>query len=138
MRIFLAILVLIFSSQSITKADDISELEIDGISIGDSLLKYMNLNEIKKATEQSGIYYKDDKYLAIILNKSSQKYDLIEVAYIPNDKKFKIQNLNGVIDFPNNYEECKIYKFNVVDQIKDLYKNAYSYDKESPHEHDKI
>ena len=36
MRIFLSILILIFSFQSWTKADDIRDFEIEGISIGDS------------------------------------------------------------------------------------------------------
>ena len=48
MKVFIAVLVLIFSLQSWTKADDISDLEIEGMSIGDSLLKYVSENEIKK------------------------------------------------------------------------------------------
>ena len=51
MRIFLTILVLIFSLQTWTKADDIRDFEIESMSIGDSLLNYMNINEIKKAEE---------------------------------------------------------------------------------------
>ena len=45
---FLLILVLILNLQSWTKADDISEFEIEGISIGDSLLEYFSKEEIKK------------------------------------------------------------------------------------------
>ena len=40
MRIFFTVLVLIFGFQSWTKADDIRDFEIEGISIGDSLLDY--------------------------------------------------------------------------------------------------
>ena len=47
MRIYLSALVLIFSLQSWTKADDISEFEIEGMSIGDSLLDYFSKDEIK-------------------------------------------------------------------------------------------
>ena len=46
MRIFLTLLILIFSLQSWTKADDISDFEIEGISIGDSLLDYYTTEEI--------------------------------------------------------------------------------------------
>ena len=46
MRIFIAILVLIFSLQSWTKADDIRDFEIEGMSIGDSLLDYVDLIKI--------------------------------------------------------------------------------------------
>ena len=47
MRIFIAALVLIFSLQSWTKADDISDFEIEGMSIGDSLLKFYSETKIK-------------------------------------------------------------------------------------------
>ena len=45
MRVFIAVLVLIFSLQSLTKADDIRDFQIEGISIGDSLLDYFSKNE---------------------------------------------------------------------------------------------
>ena len=41
MRVFIVALVLIFSLQSWTKADDISDFEIEGMSVGDSLLDYL-------------------------------------------------------------------------------------------------
>ena len=48
MRIFLTVLVLIFSLQSWTKADDIRDFEIEGISIGDSLLDHFSKSNIEK------------------------------------------------------------------------------------------
>ena len=47
MKIILAILVLIFSLQSYTKADDIRDFEIEGMSIGSSLLDHVSLKRIK-------------------------------------------------------------------------------------------
>ena len=47
MRIFLTILILIFNLQSLSKADDISDFEIEGMSVGDSLLDYTNEEYIK-------------------------------------------------------------------------------------------
>ena len=46
MKILLSILVLIFNLQSFVKADDISEFEIEGMSIGDSLLDYFSEEDI--------------------------------------------------------------------------------------------
>ena len=40
MKRLLLILILTFSFQSWTKADDISDFEIEGMSIGDSLLDF--------------------------------------------------------------------------------------------------
>ena len=49
MRIFFAIIICLISLQSLAKADDISEFEIEGMSIGDSLLDFMTINEINSS-----------------------------------------------------------------------------------------
>ena len=64
MRVFITVLVLIFSFQSWTKADDIRDFEIEGISIGDSLLDFFSLDKIKKGIAKNNIY-KDDTFLDI-------------------------------------------------------------------------
>ena len=46
MKIILTFFVLFFSSSVV--AEDISDFEIEGISVGDSLLDYMSEDEIKK------------------------------------------------------------------------------------------
>ena len=63
MRVFLAVLVLIFSFQSWTKADDIRDFEIERMSIGDSLLDYMTIDEIKQNTIQ---YWTDKKKYYVV------------------------------------------------------------------------
>ena len=45
------ILFLIVNLQSYSLADNIKEFELEGISIGDSLLKFIPKNEIKKRLE---------------------------------------------------------------------------------------
>ncbi len=47
MKIFLSIFFVILSLQSWTKADDIKDFEIEGISIGDSALDFFSINQIK-------------------------------------------------------------------------------------------
>ena len=56
MKIILAILISIFSFQTWTKADDIKDFEIEGMSIGDSLLDYVDLIKINSldTTHTSG------------------------------------------------------------------------------------
>ncbi len=46
MKTVLAVLILTFSLQSMIKAEDISDFEIEGISIGDSLLDFFSKNQI--------------------------------------------------------------------------------------------
>ena len=45
-RALIIFLVLVFSIQSWTKADDIRDFEIEGMSIGDSLLKFYNNDKV--------------------------------------------------------------------------------------------
>ena len=47
MRVFITVLVLIFSFQSLTKADDIRDFEIDGYSLNESLLNYYSKEDLK-------------------------------------------------------------------------------------------
>ena len=46
MRIFFITFIFIFSFQYLTKADDIRDFEIEGISIGDSLLNFFSEEQI--------------------------------------------------------------------------------------------
>ena len=46
MKVFISILILIFSFQSLTKADDIKDFEIEGMSVGDSLLDFFDQKKI--------------------------------------------------------------------------------------------
>ena len=86
MRIFFIILIFIFSFQSWTKADNINELEIEGISIGSSLLDYISIKAIKIA-EENPTYYKDNKYVTVFVKKELSIYDDLQVVYKPKDKK---------------------------------------------------
>ena len=61
MKKFLAILILILTFQTPTQADDIQDFQIEGMSIGDSLLDYFSEEEIKKGTNESVYEYIEDK-----------------------------------------------------------------------------
>ena len=66
MNKFLLILMLILSFQSWTKADDVRDFKIEGMSVGDILLDYYSLIEINKAKEAEG-HFEGEKH--IILNQ---------------------------------------------------------------------
>ena len=72
MKRLLLILILTFSFQSWTKADDIRDFQIEGISIGDSLLDYMSAKEIEK-----------NKYF-LEQAKENKKYTKINLEKIKN------------------------------------------------------
>ena len=62
MKIFIITLILIFNIQSWTKAEDIKDYEIEGISIGQSVLKYFSLNEIE---QNKWDYFKNKEHLPL-------------------------------------------------------------------------
>ena len=95
MRIILTLLIIIFSIQSLTKADDIRDFEIEGMSIGDSLLDYYSEDVILNATTTK--YPASSKYFDIHINVefTSENYDQISALVKSNDKTFKIQSLSG-------------------------------------------
>jgi len=124
MKVFLSVLILIFSLQSLTKADDISEFEIEGISIGDSLLDYMNENIIIKEMNNKdiSIYYKDD---FVVISSWSIKdkfetYNDVGVILKPNDKQYKIYALEGTLYMKkdSDIEECYKKQNEIAKDIK--------------------
>ena len=95
MRVFLAVLFLIFSLQSWTKADDIRDFEIEGMSIGDSLLDYYNENVILENKQKT--QYPNDKFIVYNLSKIKNLilYDRLTVTIKKYDKKYIIAGVSG-------------------------------------------
>ncbi len=107
MRVFIAVLVLIFSFQSWTKADDIKDFEIEGMSIGDSLLDYFSKSEIDSFKKY--YYQSSRKYYRLSigkLNLNFNEYERIDFEVKNNDSNYKLEAINGSFDYRNNIEEC--------------------------------
>lgn len=118
MRIFLSVLFLIFSLQSWTKADDISDFEIEGISLGDSLLDHYSKNEIKKQLKKTKSRYASNKIVRTFFPINSKTYDQITVHY-KNDGSYNIVNIGGTIMYnKNNMNECFQKMEDVINDIE--------------------
>ena len=113
MKKLLLILILTLSFQSWTKADDISDFEIEGMSIGDSLLDYFSESEIKKF-KQSNQYPASDKYIIVMFYNPSflaetdrfEIYERVQIDYRKNDKKYIIASVMGILPFENKIDDC--------------------------------
>ena len=127
MRIFLSILILIFSLQSWTKADDIGEFEIEGISIGDSLLDYFSIEEINNAADEST---EDRIYIvkSFFNPKKFKNYEAVQIAYKANDNKMIVTSISGVISFPNKIDDCIKNMYDIDKNIINLFPNAFRKD----------
>ena len=122
MRVFIAVLVLIFSLQSFTKADDISEFEIEGMSVGDSLLDHVSKDKIQSEKffyEQA----KNNKKFAHFEFSEVTNYDKVNVGFKDTDTKFIIKKISGFIWFDNDIKNCLKKKDEVVESIQSLFTN---------------
>ena len=120
MKRLLFILILIVIFQSPTKADDIRDFQIEGMSIGDSLLDFFNEDEILK---NDGNYYSKKKFVTTVFNKHRKikNYDWLQISYKRNDSKFIIYSIDGVIEFKKNYKACLKKKDIVVNELSTLF-----------------
>ena len=84
------------------KADDIRDFQIEGISIGESLLDYLSK---KKIVERKKSYYPRSKkfysisFLANSILTNSKIYDQFSFGIKQDDKKYIIHALSGDIWF---------------------------------------
>ncbi len=138
MKRFFAIIIYLISLQSLAKADDIKDFEIEGISIGDSLLDYFSEDYINSNIKNNYFtHIKDKTFVAIsVQDDSFDVYDVMQFIFKRNDKKFIIFGMTGGIFYKNNIEDCyskidKIsedistnIKFNNEDRFKDLKMSA--------------
>jgi hypothetical protein len=124
MKRLLIILILTLSFQTITKADDIRDFEIEGMSLGDSALNFFTedeiINNIRKNSYKGsdGLFFdsqfEDDNY---------GLYELVTLSFKKYDKKYKIYSLGGLIFFKNNKQKCiNTYK-KIAKDIEKLFPN---------------
>ena len=123
MRIFITVLVLIFSFQFLTKADDISDFEIEGISIGDSALAFFSNEEIKDNISIPP-NLKKSEYTQSCFNKYGDTYDRICIAYNKNNSKKKIEQIQAQIRYNKDVMNTCRKKQNKIDkELSLLFKN---------------
>ena len=134
MRIFFTAILLIFSIQSFTKADDIKDFQIEGMSIGENLL---NFYEEKTILNLKKDFYTNDQFMTSSFRTAlnSDKFDSLQISY---DQSFKIYEIEGAINFISNNNNCikkfdEIYKeiSSIFPRAKksDLVKRKLNYDK---------
>lgn len=110
MKIFILLLILISGFQSWTKADDIRNFEIEGMTIGDSLLNYFNENEIEKKINSNHTFFYKKDFMSISLSFKTGRfkiYDDVGAILKQGDKQYKIYSLEGTLIINNkNIENC--------------------------------
>ena len=142
MKRLLLILILTFTFQSWAKADDISDFEIEGMSVGDSLLDYFSKDEIED-------YLMLDYYTNLPKNyreiygivefkrlPSFKTYTNVTMDFFKKDNEFIIRTISGVI-FVNNAEECHDKQNQIDDELSKVFKNTSRETNQNNHSFDK-
>ena len=110
----LLILILTFSFQTLSKADEIRDFQIEGMSIGDSLLDFYAEDEIKSFNKK---YYAGSKKYYRLINydkkKSLKEYNNIMFGIKENDLSYILNTIVGIIPYKENIEDCYPKKKNI-------------------------
>ena len=136
MRVFIAILVLIFSLQSWTKADDIRDFEIEGMSIGDSALDYFSKSTLDKGKELSWYDTKIFTPIRDIMLTNSKIYESYQIVIKTGDKNYIIQTILAGI-FIENLNDCLAMKKEVANYLDKVFPSIKRESGSKKHEADK-
>ena len=117
MKKLLGILVLSLFLITPSYGNDIREFEIEGMSIGDSLLDYFDKEKIESNKTP---YPKSDKFYSFeTIESKYQVYKNVQFDFKKNDKKYIIYSIGGGI-FYKDMKKCNKKKKEVVSEIKEI------------------
>ena len=119
MKKFLAIIILNFFFITPSQADDIRDFQIEDLSIGTSLLKYMTEEEIKNNQFFHPKLKERDEYIHVNVTKTFETYDAVEVSIKKNDNKYIVEGISGSIIGKSDLEFKKQYKI-LVKELKNF------------------
>ena len=134
MRRLLLILILTFSFQSLTKADDIRDFEIEGMSIGDSLLDHVSKEMIKK--EKTFPSWSSKKFTRLVSFENLKTYDAI-LIYFEDNGDYVISSISAVVKFQNTIDSCYKKKATIIKEFENTFSNYEIKSYKSDHQQDK-
>ena len=135
MRFFLLFTFLFYSS--FINAEDISSFELEGFSIGDSLLDFYSKKDILDNIEKDSYGVNKDEYkikgiYLLTFFKDLEKYEEIQFYIKRNDNKYIIQGIDGLISI-KNIKKCDEEIEKISKQLVNIFKDNGS--KIGPHNH---
>ena len=106
---------ILFSFSAPSFAEDIKDFEIEGMSLGDSALRYYKEKEIKKNTEN---IYGDNLYTQFYSTSknSNSVYEGYQIHYKLGDKNYIIEVISG-IKWTESFDQCKKLKKKIKKEL---------------------
>ena len=135
MKSLILILILTLSVQSFTKADDIKDFQIEGISLGDSLLDFMSKEKIEKLKTTD--YPNSKKFSRVTtIFPNMEIYEDVMIQIKTNDKKYIIYAVDGGLYYENNIKSCYKKKDEIVKNISKQFPSLKTKKKSTTHSYD--
>ena len=113
--------------------DDIRDLQLNGMSIGDSALKYFDEKKIKKKKMK---WYKNKQLIPVLIKISNKDFDSVSFTYKKGDNDYIILSITAYKNYSNikqcnkrKLEEANIIEETFTDLNKDTYTNNHKADK---------
>ena len=105
---------ILFSFSAPSFADDISEFQIEGISIGDSLLNHFSKEKIENSLNYDDLPSDMKFRITEITSSSFDLYNFIQFFHKPNDKNFIIFGMDAGIYYAQNINKCYKKQLDIV------------------------
>ena len=119
------ILILFFSFQTFSNADDIRDIQIEGISVGDNLLNHFEvLKKTKIEIKETKLtYYPKSKRLAVsnFWDGNYEIYESVQFTLDPNN--YKIFRISGKI-YDLDKEECVNKQKEIISNLEKQFPNT--------------
>ncbi len=120
MKNFLAFLALSFCFITSSQAENIRDYEIEAVSIGDSALKFLSINDIKN--KEKYFYYKLKDYYTITYSDPSFKiFQFLNLNIKNGDTEFIIVSVEGVIR--KDFSSCASQKKEIEKELRSQFKD---------------
>ena len=114
----------LFSLQTPSWADNLSEYEIEGISLGDSLLDHLSKEEIITEIEHNKPTYNylTDEFGEVYLPGKYKDYDNLSVFVKPKDKNYLIYYIGGTVYYDDNIKQCYAKQKEIIKEFSSQFK----------------
>ena len=125
MKILLTFFVLLFSSSVV--ADDIRDFQIEGMSLGDSVIDHFPGRDVVNNITSKYDHLSDEFHVSeLYRHKNFKKYDEVHLVIKSDSEEilFPIYGISGFIYYEKNIENCYAEKDKIVLELQTIFKDV--------------
>ena len=121
-----------------SQANDMSNFQINGISIDDSLLDHFTKNEIKKNSVFLEQAKGNKEFKRYEIYNNTGEYDKVSILYKNFDQSFPLASIEGLKWFKDDIGSCLKKRDEIIEELKSMFKDKRTWDaKKNTHFADK-